>query len=177
MFSASPKTSTDDEDGVDPAEFQRYFQQHGRFTAGTATRYSPGLLVADATHQHLAAGFEIGTRFHSAPVVRLADARPLHLGHVVEADGRWRLFAFADDRSPDERGSRLRSLCDFLATDPRSPMVRYTGIDADPDGVLDLRAILQQDHQNLTIADMPTSLRRTRGGTGSSTTRRCSAPT
>ena len=41
-------------------------------------------------------------RFHSAPVVRLSDAKPMHLGHTVKADGRWRLFAFADASDPAE---------------------------------------------------------------------------
>jgi phenol 2-monooxygenase len=54
---------------ADPAETQRYFVQHGRYTAGPATRYRPALLTGDATHQHLAKGLTIGMRFHSAPVV------------------------------------------------------------------------------------------------------------
>src|SRR4029079_11541669 len=73
--------------GFDPAETQRYFVQHGRYTAGTATRYRPSLLTGEATWQHLAAGLTIGMRFHSAPVIRVADAKPMHLGHVVKADG------------------------------------------------------------------------------------------
>ena len=28
------------------------------------------------------------------PKPMMADARPVHLGHTVKADGRWRLFAF-----------------------------------------------------------------------------------
>ena len=94
MFSAPPKTSAADEDGVDPAVFQSYFQQFGRVTAGVATQYQPSLLTGSGTTQHLAKGFVIGTRFHSVPVLRLADAKPIHLGHVVKADGRWRLVAF-----------------------------------------------------------------------------------
>jgi len=35
-----------------------------------------------------------------APVVRLADAKPLELGHCAKADGRWRLIAFADAGEP-----------------------------------------------------------------------------
>ena len=81
--------------GFDPAETQRYFVQHGRYTAGTATRYQPALLTGEATHQHLAKGLAIGMRFHSAPVIRVTDAKPVHLGHVVKADGRFRIFAFA----------------------------------------------------------------------------------
>ena len=37
MFSAPPKESGREGDGVDPAEFQRYFAAQGRFTAGVAT--------------------------------------------------------------------------------------------------------------------------------------------
>ena len=36
------------------------------------------------TAQELAEGFVIGRRFHSEQVVRLADARPLHLGKTTQ---------------------------------------------------------------------------------------------
>ena len=83
--------------GVDPAELQAYFVKSLRYTAGVATRYAPAtVLTGQATHQHLAKGFSIGMRFHSAPVVRVADAKPMQLGHVARADGAWRIYAFAD---------------------------------------------------------------------------------
>jgi 2-polyprenyl-6-methoxyphenol hydroxylase-like FAD-dependent oxidoreductase len=137
-------------EGVDPKEFQRYFERHARFTAGMGTHYRPSMITGEATHQHLAAGFVIGTRFHSAPVVRVTDARPLHLGHAGKADGRWRLYAFAgrDDRA-------LRELCRFLAEAPDSPVRRYTRAGADIDSVFDLRAIFQQRHRELAIETMP----------------------
>ena len=81
---------------ADPEEFQRYFVAQGRFTAGVATRYAPSMITAEATFQHLAEGFPVGMRFHSAPVVRLADAKPVQLGHAARADGAWRLYVFAD---------------------------------------------------------------------------------
>jgi phenol 2-monooxygenase len=165
MFSAPPKTS-DADSGVDPAEFQHYFQQHGRFTAGTATRYSPSVLVGDAGFQDLAKGFEIGTRFHSAPVVRLADAKWMHLGHVVDADGRWRLFAFADGAAPGTSGSKLDALCDFLESDPRSPVVRFTPAGADIDAVIDVRAVIQQGHREVTIREVAPMLRPRKGRYG-----------
>jgi phenol 2-monooxygenase len=147
--------------GVDPAEFQRYFEQHGRFTAGTETRYAPSVLMGEATYQHLAKGFEIGMRFHSAPVVRLADAKPMHLGHVVEADGRWRLFAFAD-----EERTQLGALCERLAVDPRSPVVRFTPDGDDVDAVIDVRAVVQQHHEDLPIGELPALLRPGKGRHG-----------
>lgn len=156
MFSAPPKDGTEaDSEGVDPAEFQRYFVKQGRFTAGTATRYQPSLLTAEPTYQHLARGLVIGMRFHSAPVIRLSDARPVQLGHAVKADGRWRIFAFADARDPAAPASRIRALCRFLAESPGSPLVRYTPAELDIDSVLDVRAVFQQGHRELDLATMP----------------------
>jgi phenol 2-monooxygenase len=87
IFSAPPKDPTDlDSDGVDPAGLQRYLTQHLRFTSGTETRYRSSIICAAPTWQHLATGLPIGKRFHSAPVIRLADARPLQIGHIARAD-------------------------------------------------------------------------------------------
>jgi len=158
MFSAPPKDpSNTDSEGVDPAEFQKYFVKQARFTAGTETRYAPSIISARPTYQHLAEGFAIGMRFHSAPVIRLADARRVHLGHTVKADGRWRLFAFADAEDPAAPSSRLRALCAFLEGSG-SPVRRYTPTAADIDSVIDLRAIFQQGHRELAIEAMPSFL-------------------
>jgi 2-polyprenyl-6-methoxyphenol hydroxylase-like FAD-dependent oxidoreductase len=157
MFSAPPKDA-DHPDGVDPAEFQRYFVQHGRFTAGTATRYKPSLISGEPVWQHLAKGLVVGMRFHSAPVIRLADAKPLHLGHTVNADGRWRLFLFAGS---DDRGastSRVRDLCEFLAGSTQSPVRKFTPAGEDIDAVIDVRATFQQGHRELSIETMPAFL-------------------
>lgn len=154
MLSAPLKSSPDGE-GVDPKEVQAYFVKHGRYTAGTATRYAPSLLTGDASHQDLAKGLLIGTRFHSAPVIRLGDAKPVHLGHVGTADGRWRLYAFADAANPAEQSSRLRALCDFLAESPLSPIRRYTRPGEDIDSVIDVRAVFQQVHRDLALEAMP----------------------
>ena len=159
MFSAPPKDPTNPAStGVDPAEFQRYFVQQGRFTAGTATRYGASLITGEATHQRLAAGFPVGMRFHSAPVVRLADAKPVQLGHTLKADGRWRVFAFAPADHPAAPDSRLDALCAFLSGDPRSPLLRFTAEGEDPDAVIDLRVVFQQDHRALDVAALPTLL-------------------
>jgi phenol 2-monooxygenase len=155
MFSAPPKKAGDaGDEGVDPEEFQRYFVAQGRFTAGTATRYAPSMITAEATFQHLAEGFPVGMRFHSAPVIRLADAKPVHLGHVARADGAWRLYVFADRSEPTNPNSRVRELCDFLASDA-SPLTRFTPTGADPDSVIDVRAVFQQGHRELAPDTMP----------------------
>ena len=137
---ASPPKDPDHPElgGVDPAELQAYFVMSGRYTAGVATHYPPSTyLTAEATHQALAEGFTIGMRFHSAPVVRLADAKPVQLGHAARADGAWRIYAFAD-----ASGERLRALMDHLAQSERSPVRRFTPHGADIDSVIDVRGDL-----------------------------------
>ncbi len=141
--------------GVDPEEVRGYFVRHGRYTAGTATRYSQSMLTGEKAHQHLAKGIEIGTRFHSAPVVRLADAKPVSLGHVAKADGRWRIYAFADRSDPASETAPIRVLCAFLSNAPDSPIRRFTPANADIDAVIDLRAVFQQGHRELNIGAMP----------------------
>jgi len=155
-----------DAEGVDPKALQTYFQQHGRFTAGLGTHYPPSTLTGPATHQALAAGFVVGTRFHSAPVVRLNDARPIELGHVARADGRWRLYAFAgaDDAADEQRG--VRALCRFLDTSPDSPLRRHTPAGQDIDAVFDLRAIFQHSHRDLAIETLPPLLLPPKGRLG-----------
>jgi phenol 2-monooxygenase len=155
MFSARPKDDADPSgDGIAPEEFHQYFVQQGRFTAGVATRYQPSLLTSAADHQELATGFTVGMRFHSAPVIRLADARPLQLGHVARADGAWRLYLFADRLPPTDAASAARALCAFLAAD-ESPIARFTPAGWAPDSVIDLRAVFQQPHRELAPSDLP----------------------
>ena len=162
LFSAAPGSTGDD---PDPEKFQRYFREQGRFTAGVAVRYAPSMITAAAPAQHLARGFEVGTRFHSAPAVRLADAKPIHLGHVARADGAWRLYVFADRRAPVERGTPLRRLCDHLAS-PASPLQKYTPKGAERDSVIDVRAVFQQHHRDLEVTDLPAVLLPRRGRFG-----------
>jgi phenol 2-monooxygenase (NADPH) len=150
--------STHDGGGPDAAETQSYFVKHGRYTAGTATHYSPALLTGGGVHQHLAEGFGIGTRFHSAPVIRVADAKPVQLGHVAKADGRFRIFAFAGAGDPTASNFAIHRLCDFLADRPESPVRKYTRRDDDIDSVIDLRAVFQQAHRELAIEAMPALL-------------------
>lgn len=167
MFSAPPKDPANpDAGGVDPEEFQKYFVKQGRFTAGTAVQYRPSLITAAPAHQHLATGFTLGMRFHSAPVIRFADAKPVHLGHTVKADGRWRLFAFADADGLSTPNSRLHQLCAFLAESAESPIRRYTEPGADVDSVIDVRAVVQQGHRELAFDLVPAFLAPQKGRYG-----------
>ena len=159
MISAPPKDPADPTSkGVDPAELQRQFVRQGRFTAGVVTQYRPSIIVGEPAHQRLATGFPIGARFHSAPVVRLADAKPMHLGQAVSADGRWRLFVFAAAEDPADPASRLGGLCRFLDEDPNSPIGKSRRAGDDVDAAIDVRAILQQGHRDVALERMPAFL-------------------
>ena len=145
------KTSADES-----RAFQAYFQKHARYTAGVETRYDAGLLTCDDTHQKLAPGFVLGMRFHSAPAIRLADAKPVHLGHCVKADGRWRIFAFARPLSSGEGElGGIKSLCDFLQNDRRSPLLCYQPKTAETDHIFDLRVVLQEGFREVELSAMP----------------------
>jgi phenol 2-monooxygenase len=145
-------------EGTDPEEVRKYFVKFGHYTAGTATHYKPSTLTGESKHQSLADGLVIGKRFHSAPVIRMADAKPMQLGHTVKADGRWRIFAFASKDDPADPSARVRKLCDFLSQDSDSPVRKYTPTDADIDAVIDVRAVFQQGHRDIALEKMPAFL-------------------
>ena len=136
------------------AQFQQYFQKHGRYTAGVEARYEPSMIVREG-NQALAMGLPIGMRFHSAPVIRLADAKPMQLGHAMLADGRWRLVAFAGQGDMGGPEGGIARLCTVLETSPDSPLRLYTPEGADIDAVIDLRAVFQADHRDMDVGALP----------------------
>ena len=160
LFSSKPS------DAAEAAEFQRYFKKHGRYTAGVETRYAPSLITGNGMHQTLARGLTVGMRFHSAPVVRLGDAKPMHLGHALKADGRWRLICFAGSGDAGQEGGQLAALCAFLTQDPQSPTNRYTSVGLDIDSVIDQRAVFQTAHRDLDPESLPDLLLPTKGRYG-----------
>ena len=162
----SERPQADAESAGEAPKFQRYFIQHGRYTAGISVTYQPSQLTGEPTWQSLAAGFGIGSRFHSAPVVRLADAKPLELGHVVQADTRWRLFVFCPGEDPAGDDTAIARLGRFLREEPNSPVRRHTRADEDIDSVLDVRAIFQQATRDLSLETLPAFLKPRKGKLG-----------
>jgi len=148
MFSARPK-SADYPEGVDPGEFQRYFQLFGEYTAGVSIQYRPSVIVSGGRYQELATGLTVGKRFHSAPVVRQGDAKPMQLGHCHLADGAYRVYVFGGSAEPMSDQCGVRALCEFLANDTHSPLRKHTPGDAEPDSVIDVRAVFQQHHHSV----------------------------
>ncbi len=140
---------------------QKKFIEGGRFTAGLTVKYERSSLIGGGTWQGLAKGYEIGARFHSAPVIRLADARPMQLGHVIEAGMRWTIFAF----SPQD-DTAILNLCDYLENDPQSPLRTFRRDGDDIDTLIDVRAVFQQGFRDLDFGSMPLLLRPTKGRYG-----------
>ncbi len=159
IMSAPPGQS--ELDGAGMPRFQKQFIENLEFTGGLAVKYDQSYLFAAPIHQALATGQEIGRRFHSAPVVRLADAMQMQLGHLAEADGRWRIYAFAGADA-----GAIHRLADWLECDPTSPVVKYTRAGEDIDAIIDVRAIFQQTFDVLDYASMPSLLKPKKGKFG-----------
>lgn len=142
---SAAKTST--------AEIEQFIARQNGFIAGTSIGYDASWLCTGHEHQALASGFPIGQRFHSAQAVRVADGCPVHLGHLNKADGRWRVFIFADAPRPQDPASRAARLVEFLASADDSPVRQYTPAGADIDALIDVCAVFQQ--QDLCIEELP----------------------
>jgi len=133
---------------------EEFYTKTAEFPAGFMTQYAPSMLIGEATHQELATGFPIGKRFTSARVVRVADTNPVELGHHHRADGRWRLYAFADAAAPGE-DSALAGWAHWLQTAPDSPLLVHTPAGIDVDSVFDVKVVYQQAHTDVDISRVP----------------------
>lgn len=134
-----------------PDEIARFYADTAEFMGGFLTEYQRSMLTGEGAHQELAAGFPIGKRFKSAEVSRVADTTPRHLGHHFRADGRWRLYAFAD-----ADGAAVADLANWLQDSPESPVAQFTPESGDIDSVFDAKVIYQQPYQEIDIAEVPT---------------------
>ncbi|MGO1803289.1 MAG: FAD-dependent monooxygenase [Microbacteriaceae bacterium] len=130
----------------DPQELSNYYLATAEFPSGFMTQYTPSAITGGSEHQALAAGFPIGRRFKSSEVVRVSDGNAVHLGHHAKADGRWRVYAFAD-----AGGARLREWASAVA-----PLIeRVTPADADVDAVIDAKVIYQEAFDELDVLSAP----------------------
>ena len=141
---------------IDTAEIEAFMKRQSGFVSGTSIEYFPSYICTGQEHQHLAPGFKIGQRFHSAIASRVADGRPQQLGHLVKADGRWRLFIFGGAQDPRDASSDACQLIDFLAHNSASPVQKYTPEGTDIDSLIDSYAIFQQG--DLAIPELPNYL-------------------
>jgi phenol 2-monooxygenase len=138
----------------DPSAIEDFYLKTFEFPAGFMTQYTRSLITAEARHQDLATGFPIGKRFKSAEVVRVCDTNPVHIGHHASADGRWRIYAFADTAAPGEP-SALADFAEWLERAPDSPVVAHTPDGADVDAWFDVKVIYQQRFDTVNLAAVP----------------------
>jgi phenol 2-monooxygenase len=138
-----------------PSAVEDFYLETFEFPAGFMTQYPPSLLIGEPVHQALATGFPLGKRFRSAPVVRVSDATPMHLGHHARADGRWRIYVFA---GPDRPGvaSPVSDFAEWLEHAPDSPVLAHTPAGADLDAWFDAKVIYQQRFDAVDLRHVPT---------------------
>jgi phenol 2-monooxygenase len=141
------------EEFENPSDLEDFYVSTAEFPAGFMTQYAPSMVVAEAKHQDLASGFPIGKRFKSAPVRRVCDTNPVQLGHLAEADGKWRIYVFADPARAGDP-SAVTDLARWLAEAPDSPLAA-TPDGLDPDAWFDVKVIYQQDHTGINITSVP----------------------
>ena len=137
-----------------PAALSEFYVSTAEFPAGFMTQYERSMLTGEPTRQQLAEGFPIGKRFKSARVVRVADTNPMHLGHHHRADGRWRIYAFADTPLAGER-SALTDWAEWLRTAPDSPVALFTPVGNDVDSVFDVKVVYQQRYEQVDVGRVP----------------------
>ncbi|GAA3287300.1 FAD-binding monooxygenase [Nesterenkonia halobia] len=142
------------EEFEDPSFLEDFYVKTAEFPAGFMTEYQPSPITGTADRQQLAEGFPIGKRFKSARAVRVCDTNPLHLGHQAEADGRWRIYAFAD-RPAAGQESALTRWAEWMAESPDSPVRRFTAAGQDLDALFDVKVIYQQRHTEFEVTDAP----------------------
>jgi phenol 2-monooxygenase len=133
------------EEFEDPKELADFYVKTAEFPAGFMTEYTESMITGTTDHQNLATGFPVGKRFKSERVTRVCDGNGIHLGHHATADGRWRIYAFADKARPGE-DSRLAAWAEWLFSSPDSPVVKYTPEGWDLDSIFDVKVIYQQPH-------------------------------
>lgn len=136
-----------------PSDLEDFYVRTAEFPAGFMTEYTPSLITGASTHQDLAIGYTVGKRFKSAMASRVCDTNPLQLGHQAAADGRWRIYVFADPAKAGE-ASPTADLAEWLATAPESPLAATPeGLDAD--AWFDAKVIYQQPHEEIDINAVP----------------------
>ena len=153
------------EEITDAQDLATYYLATAEFPSGFMTQYASSMIVGQGTHQALAEGFPIGKRFMSAPVTLACDGNVIHLGHHAKADGRWRIYAFADRPAPGEE-SALSAWAEWLANDEDSPVRRHTPRGADRDAVFDVKVVYQQGYDSLDVTAVPQIFRPETGPLG-----------
>lgn len=142
-----------------------FYVRTAEFPAGFMTEYQPSILTGEKSHQELAKGFPVGKRFKSCDVMRMGDNVPVQLGHHHRADGRYRIYVFAD-QAVAGADSKVSDLSKWLLEAEDSPVVKFTPKGTDIDSLFDIKVIFQQDYTTFNITDAPKVFRPNTGKFG-----------
>lgn len=175
LFSGKPAKDVLDESGISMEEFQKTMEKGNLFSSGTSVDYPSSVLVSKQGTtakgiyhlSELATNLPIGPRLYSRQVVGLADAKPYQLGDLACADGRWKLLIFGGDVT-QYSGCRLRlaNLCNFLANDGNSPIIKYTPKGWDLDSIINVLTIVASPRVTMECGDFHEILQPTQGPSG-----------
>ena len=150
-----------DEGGGDTPTFQKYFHRLSAVHAGVWCASNPSMLTGSGDSQSLAAGFEIGMCFHSA--LRLADGKPMSLGHVIDA----MCAASVPLQMPPRQMPRAAVFLRLCTVFRRSGLALPACTGRCRHGSrLDVRAVLQQGFRDIDIVVLPELLRPAKGTLG-----------
>ncbi|SJN25705.1 Salicylate hydroxylase [Micrococcus lylae] len=149
----------------DPNEVAEFYTKTAEFPAGFMTEYQPSMLTRSG-NQELATGYPIGKRFRSELVERSCDTNTKHLGHLHKADGRWRVYVFADAAMPNAEDSKAAAWATAIEQDPASFRNRCTPAGAPQDTVFDIKVVYQQKQTEFAHPDVPALFKPTSGCLG-----------
>lgn len=142
-----------------PEYLEEFYVKTAEFPAGFMTEYKPSMITGSTEHQNLATGYTVGKRFRAAHVNRRENAYPRFLGHDAAADGRYRLYVFADAAHPASDESKVKALSDFLTQDDRSPFIKHRPEGSDFDTRIEPLITYQQLHTEFETTDAPAAFR------------------
>lgn len=134
-----------------PSALEDFYLATAEFPFGFMTQYRQPLLTGPNRHQALATGYPLGKRFKSAMTTRVADGVNTHIGHHHRADGRFRIYAFAD-----REGAVLADWAAWMTHSPDSPLERSRVDGTDIDQIFDIKVIYQEEHHSVDINRVPT---------------------
>ncbi|KAJ7481887.1 FAD binding domain-containing protein [Mycena latifolia] len=155
LFSGKPAVA--ESEGISMKEFQALWVRMGKWTSGTAVKYSPSLIVADSSPEKaaFAQNIIIGSHFESQMVVCYADAHATQFADRLVSNGRWRLIVFAANMANPKQLQRFKDLCDGLANDSKSPIKKYTLPAADVNSVIEVLALTSSPRRALPYSAFP----------------------
>jgi phenol 2-monooxygenase len=103
----SAPTTQAEREGREEPRIIRQFKANLEFTGGTAVKYDHSTLFADPARTRRSPGARrSAAAFTRRPWCGCPTPRQMQLGHVAEADARWRLYAFAGHAPTARRRAR-----------------------------------------------------------------------